>query len=193
MTEKIVLDSDFISSFLAIESLGVPVLILGNHLIIPDVVYDELIASKNEGWKAEIDKMISSKLVEKRNLDTGSMEVMKVFYTLTKHPESGYKLIDKGEAAAIALAVCEQGVLASNNLKDVEQYLERYDLPIITTGTLLYDLFENGSYNKENIEDIWQKMIDRGCKLGARSFSEYLEKQGWKIKNKYDISSFITK
>lgn len=39
-------------------------------------------------------------------------------------PYHGQKIIGKGEAAAITLAKNRKGILASNNLKDVEVYIK---------------------------------------------------------------------
>lgn len=42
-----------------------------------------------------------------------------------------------GEAAVIALTRENGGVIASNNLRDVKEYVEDYDLNLITTAFIL--------------------------------------------------------
>ena len=49
----------------------------------------------------------------------------------------GEKIIGKGEAAAIALAKTYNGIIASNNLKDISKYIEKYNLEHVATGDIL--------------------------------------------------------
>ena len=53
------------------------------------------------------------------------------------------KPIGKGEAAVIAHAKKHNGIVASNNTKDVMPFVEKYNLERITTGDILVMAFEN--------------------------------------------------
>ncbi|MEA3423983.1 MAG: hypothetical protein U9Q80_09345, partial [Bacillota bacterium] len=55
-------------------------------------------------------------------------EEYNLYYELAISPPKGERIIGKGEAAAIALAKTYNGVLASNNLKDISKYVEKYEL-----------------------------------------------------------------
>ena len=57
------------------------------------------------------------------------------------------KVIGSGEAASISLAKKHNGVLGSNNLRDVSYYINKYSLKHITTGEILtLNFLTNFSY-----------------------------------------------
>ena len=56
---------------------------------------------------------------------------------MTSASETGFRLIGSGEAAGIAMVKHRGGTLASNNLRDIRLYVERYGLSHITTGDIL--------------------------------------------------------
>ena len=186
LTKRVVWDSDCMSSFLTAGSMGVPIILIGEKMILPKVVYDELIAARNEGWKEVVDNLIVRKVFELREISTGE-EAMKTFYELTQRPKDGFPAIGRGEAAAIAIAKQEGGILASNNFKDIIQYVELYNLPLITTGSMLYDRYISEEMSEDEIETIWHSMYESGCKLPAETFSEYLEKAKWNFKNRWSF------
>lgn len=49
-----------------------------------------------------------------------------------------------GEAAAIALAVENNGIIASNNTKDIIKAIEKYNLIRIKTGDILVKAYNCG-------------------------------------------------
>lgn len=71
----------------------------------------------------------------------GSMEVGSAEYhdylRMITAPDPGMQIIGKGEAACIAMVKERGGTIASNNLKDVSAYVEKYGLEHITTGDIL--------------------------------------------------------
>lgn len=90
------------------------------------------------------------------------------------------KVIGKGEASAIALTHEYDGVLASNNLKDISHFVEEFKLQHITTGDILVEALRKGYISKEVGNKIWEAMLKRRSKLGAESFSAYLHHYGCK-------------
>jgi len=68
----------------------------------------------------------------------------------------------------------QDGVVASNNLRDVSQYVKEYSLKHITTGDILKEAFEKGIVNEDDANAIWAEMLRKRRKLGYESFSEYL-------------------
>ena len=65
-----------------------------------------------------------------------------------------------GESAAIALAIKNNGIVASNNLRDVAKLCYEYDLPIITASMILSFTFELNFKSKNEIKVIWKKIIN---------------------------------
>ena len=87
--------------------------------------------------------------------DIGSSEFF-VYRGMTEFPAK--PIIGKGEAAAIALAYVKNGILASNNLRDVSKYVEQYELDHITTLDILIMAEERGIVADVECESIWRQM-----------------------------------
>lgn len=94
---------------------------------------------------------------------------------MTYTPKSGYKIIGKGEAAAISLAVANNGILASNNLRDVNQYINMYNLPNITTGDILFEALNSNIITEPQGNKIWIDMLNKARKLPTCDFTTYLK------------------
>ena len=78
------------------------------------------------------------------------------------------KIIGKGEAAAISLAKKHCGILASNNLKDINTYISEFSLKHMTTGDILVEAFENNLITEHQGNAIWTSMINRKRKLKCK-------------------------
>ena len=50
-------------------------------------------------------------------------ELYNLYHKLTRNPDPGYKVIGAGEAASIAMAKIYDGIVASNNLSDINVYI----------------------------------------------------------------------
>ena len=98
-----------------------------------------------------------------------------LYYKLAISPPQGEKRIGKGEAAAIALAKVYNGVLASNNLKDISKYVKKYDLDHIATGDILIAAFKAEYMDEHTGNEIWTNMILKRRILPAKTFSDYLK------------------
>jgi len=96
---------------------------------------------------------------------------------LTTNPEVGYKIIGKGEASAISLAKYNDGILGSNNMRDIRTYIELYKLKHITTGDILVEALHRGVISEGQGNVIWANMINRQRKLPTETFSDYLASQ----------------
>lgn len=90
------------------------------------------------------------------------------------HPDAGHKIIGRGEAAAISMSKCNNGVLASNNLKDISDYIAEYSLNHVTTGDILFEAFTKGYITEADGNVLWANMLAKRRKLGYSSFSDYL-------------------
>ncbi|MFI3213203.1 MAG: hypothetical protein R3Y24_07660 [Eubacteriales bacterium] len=87
------------------------------------------------------------------------------------------KSIGKGEAAGIALAKTYDGILASNNWRDIAVYIERYNLKHIDTGMILTEALEKKIITEEQGNDIWKRMINKNRRLPTGTFTEYLKRK----------------
>ena len=72
------------------------------------------------------------------------------------------------------MAQSRNGVIASNNLKDICFYVQTYGLRHITTGDILVEAFQNAIITEEQGNLIWKNMLARRRMIGAESFTNYL-------------------
>ena len=98
----------------------------------------------------------------------------RLYTKLTSLPDNGHSIIGKGEAAAIALASTKKSIIASNNLKDVAQYVSELGLRHITTGDILKRALEVSLITESDGNNIWNAMHAKRRKIGAVSFTDYL-------------------
>ena len=99
------------------------------------------------------------------------------YYQLTERPEKGHKVIGSGEAASISLAKQHGGIVASNNLRDIQSYISEYNLKHMTTGDILIDAYNRKFITEDEGNIIWANMLAKRRKLGAVSFTDYLKQK----------------
>ena len=94
------------------------------RVIIPKEVYDELShpgVNRVKGLKAQVDIMVQSGAATIETIVVGT-NTYGLYRKLTNSPDPGHRVIGRGEAASISLAKERNGILASNNLKDISVY-----------------------------------------------------------------------
>lgn len=182
MSKDIFFDSDCLSAFLAVGAIGIPVILYEKKIIIPKQVYDELVASHEEGYKEQIDSYISRKMMIVVDIQSNDQKAAELYFKLNMHPDEGFMPIGRGEAAAIALSVTRHGILASNNLKDVRPYVDRYGIDHITTGMIIHEAVKNEVITKEEAETYWAEMVKHHRWLGADTYKEYVDKKLYVLK-----------
>lgn len=121
-----------------------------------------------------MDLLIENGEVRTADIEVGTEE-FELYNRFIFNPEAGHKIIGKGEASAIALAKVQDGILASNNLKDINQYVKEYNLKHYTTGDVLKLALQKGLITEDQGNSIWSTILSKKRKLGFMSFSEYLE------------------
>lgn len=142
-------------------------------IVIPGHVYAELSSPGVEHLKRGIDALLASGSAAQKSIELNT-QAYTIYRKLTSAPGYGHKIIGKGEAAAIALAKCNDGILASNNLKDIADYVRRYGLKHLTTGDILKEALERGFIDEVKGNSIWSKMLVKRRKLGFDTFSDSL-------------------
>ena len=84
-------------------------------------------------------------------------------------------VIGKGEAAAIVMTKSSDGVLASNNLRDIQKYVDKYHLKHITTGDILVEALKKGIITETEGNAIWTNMIAKRRMLPTPTFTDFLK------------------
>ena len=174
MTEPLFFDNDCIAAFLWVGEQSILAQMYPGRIVIPQPVYDELSAPGIKHLRARIDLMIEQGQAVLRTISTAS-ETYSLYYQMTQEPRQGYKIIGNGEASCLALAKEENGIIASNNLRDICGYIDDFGIQRIATGDIMVEAFRAGLISEDQGNIIWDNMIKKRRKIGADSFIEYLQ------------------
>lgn len=158
MTDSLFFDSDCISAFLWVGNENLLVKLYPGRIVIPKTVYDELSYPGIAHLKARVDALLSVGQAQVMSIDVAT-EAYDIYYQLTEKPKAGHMVIGKGEAASIALAKQYDGIVASNNLKDISLYIAQMDLKHLSTGDILLAALERGYITEAQGNTIWTKML----------------------------------
>ena len=174
MIDTLFFDTDCISAFLWVNEEALFEKIFKNGIVLPKPVFDELKNPCVRKLGRKIEKMRVDGFIKIQSIDVNSEEY-KIYYDLTISPSCGKKKIGKGEAAAIALAKTYDGIIASNNLKDISEYVKKYQLKHITTADILCEALEKNYIDENRGNCIWKNMINKRRMLPTYTFTEYLD------------------
>ena len=176
MTDKLFFDTDCISAFLWVKEENILFKLYPNRVVLPKQVFDELSNPSIPHIKRKVhDLCLKGEVFTKEILV--NTEEYKLYHELAVSPPKGERIIGKGEAAAIALAKTHNGIIASNNQKDISKYVEKYGLEHLTTGDILVAALNKGCIDEATGNQIWKNMISKRRMLRTATFSEYLKKQ----------------
>ena len=142
MTEKYFFDTDCLSAFLWVREESILARLYAGRIILPTQVYNEL--RRVPHLLARVDTMKNNGDLSVESMEAGSAEYYD-YVQMTSSPEAGFRIIGRGEAAGIAMAKQRNGTLASNNLRDIRPYVEKYKISHITTGDIL--IAQSGVYD----------------------------------------------
>lgn len=174
MTDDLFFDTDCLSSFLWINDTNLLEQLYGGRIIIPGPVYQELSNPSIPHIRIRADALLHKSIATVQQIETDKEEYQ--LYRQLLRATSGIKAIGKGEAAGIALAKTYNGILASNNWRDIAHYIYKYNLKHIDTGHILLEGLSQGFITEDQGNTIWQQMINKNRKLPSATFSQYLEK-----------------
>lgn len=170
--EKIYIDTDCVSAFLWVDETSLLTEVLKDStIIVPKEVYDEI--KKVPHLFQRVESLNNTGKITVKDIDYGSQEY-ELYEELTSGTVPGEKIIGSGEAACIALAHCLGGTLASNNLRDITYYVQKYSLPHITTADILGKALEEGLITEDEGNTIWTNMKRKRRQLGYDTFTDYL-------------------
>ena len=173
MTDLIYFDTDCLSSFLWVGREFLLIRLYKDRIFLSQQVYREIV--RIPSLKIKVNQLIQSKEFTLSDFQVGSPE--HILYTeLTKNPIKGRKIIGNGEASVICLAKCRDGIVGSNNFKDIWEYLDLYHLRHIATADILCEALENGLISLRESNTIWRDMRNKNIWLPEETFSDYLAK-----------------
>ncbi len=185
MTNDYFFDTDCLSAFLWIKDINILKELYGGCIVFPSPVFGELSNPAIPHLKRRAEMLLEDKSARVQEIEVGT-EVYQLYQSLIRG-QDGYKQIGKGEAAGIAMAKVYNGVLASNNYKDIAPYIEKYKLKHVDTGMILVEALNKRIITEEQGNDIWARMIAKNRKLPSNSFTDYLNEKS--IKRDYEEKS----
>ncbi len=174
MTEELFFDTDCLSAFLWINDTNLLEQLYGGKIVIPGPVYQELSNPSIPHIKNRADVLVNKLIASVQLIETDKEEYQ--LYRMLVKGSRGEKAIGKGEAAGIALTKTYNGILASNNWRDIAPYIKKYSLEHVDTGHILSEGLKKGLIIEEQGNMIWQQMISKNRKLPAATFSDYLKR-----------------
>ncbi len=174
MTDRLFFDTDCISSFLWVKEENIILKLYPGRIVLPMQVYIELSNPSIPHIGRKVNQLCKNGKLSLKEILLGSKEYH-LYHELAISSPKGEKVIGKGEAAAIALTKIYDGVLASNNLKDINKYVIKYELAHITTGDILVEALDAGYINEATGNQVWSNMIARRRMLPTDTFSSYLK------------------
>lgn len=172
LTDKLFFDTDCLSAFLWARGESILSQLYPGRIILPAQVYDELKMVPHLLAKVDVLKNDGNLIVD--SMEVGSAEYQDYLQMITT-PDTGMRIIGKGEAAGIAMVKEQGGTLASNNLRDISSYVEKYGLKHITTGDILIKAMNSGIISETDGNDIWANMIRKKRMLPTATFTDYIK------------------
>lgn len=168
-------DTDCLSAFLWIENESILTQLYPGRVMIPKQVYDELGSVPH--LQGRIDTLLGRNEVELLEIEAGT-PAAELYAEMTGNPRPGHAVIGRGEAASLALSKIFNGIVASNNLRDITQYIKDYHLQHKTTGDILIEALDAGIITEQTGNSLWSNMLRRRRQLGAPSFTDFLRQKG---------------
>lgn len=171
MIEPLFLDTDCLSTFLVVQRENLILQLYAGRVAVPQQVYGEL--RKVQFMRDRVDALLKAKRVELYPIIAGT-DPGDLYLKLTTHPDKGYKLIGSGEAAAIVLTRHHDGILGSNNMRDILPYIQLYNLKNRSSADIMAEALEQHLINEGQGNAIWREMLQRNRKLPTDTFTQFL-------------------
>lgn len=168
-------DTDCLSAFLWVKDESILTQLYPGRVIIPKQVYDELGSVPH--LQERIDILLGRNEVKLLEIEADT-PAAELYAELTGSPRPGHAVIGRGEAASLALSKTCNGIVASNNLRDIIQYIEEYHLQHKTTGDILIEALDAGIITEQTGNSLWSNMLRKRRQLGAPSFTDFLHQKG---------------
>ena len=174
MIDKIIFyDADFLICFLTIGETFILKKAF-NEIIVPMQVFKELTRKKSPNIvKETIINLRDSGFVKVPVIKSNSRVNMAYRAIKNGYWHEDFRRLGKGESSALAFAIEEEGVIASNNFDDIKDYVDKYELPLLTTSYFLALVFDEGIIDYDEASDLYERMIEEGRKMPCNNFEEY--------------------
>ena len=183
-SEIVISDTDFLSSFLWRNQFGIVTKLfakLGMDIVVPQAVIEEL------GYSTRTRERLQTPLIQLNNKKNKVHGVGNIYIRdIDPFSDMGIKYkelkesMGQGESAALSMllyAEDETACLASNNLKDISQYVKDYGITLWTTADVLVKADELGIITHKFAINLWDKMWEDNLYLPESTYEEYIKRK----------------
>lgn len=164
--KKIVFDTDILRSFGSINKLDEINKLFKGQIVIPDAVLAEIDKWKFTpgllGIRNYINKKIKDETYELLEITSNTPEYNTFAKLIKGDIANGIPKIGNGEAACLAIAMHNDKIISSSNLKDVYQLSVEKRIINIPTLELLKLFFYELDYTCEEVNSLKDKLISLG-------------------------------
>lgn len=171
--KQIFYDTDCLSSFLEIGDWSI-LEHLFDEITIPNAVYEEFTRlPPSSPIIKNLDILIDTNFVKIEDISPFS-NIYDIYRDIRKEYEHNEgKLLGDGEAEAMALVVSKNGILASNNFRDIKDFVDKYEMALLTSAYMICVSVDDGFIPTEKASDTWNQMWYNGVNLPKLTFEEY--------------------
>jgi hypothetical protein len=169
-TDHFFFDTDCLSTFLLTDTENFLFRICPNAFV-PKTVYVEL--SRISKLKTKTDFLLRKQQIVLKDIILRTSE-FDMYCDMISDNEMNIPIIGKGEAAVITFAYYNNGVVASNNLRDILFYVNKYHLDFITTADILTEFYDRQFIGWLDMERLWKRIAQHSL-MPNGSFSEYYQ------------------
>ena len=173
--KQVFYDTDCLSSFLDINDWSI-LKSLFDEIIIPLAVYNEFFALGTPPHIIDnLNILVDEKFVKVQELNPFSDDIDNYLDICNEYELNNQIPIGEGEAQAMALVISNNGILASNNFRDIKYFVDKYKMPLLTSAYMISIAFDKGFISEEKAEDIWNQMWNKKVTLPEPNFRKYYE------------------
>lgn len=172
----VVADTDVLSMFIRRDAINYFIKLfkkLNAQIIVPRQVVDEFEAYRQFQKPADtIHQLERENYIKVQDI----LPCTEEYSSYIDYTEVQY--MGKGEAAALSIAANYEGEawLASNNLRDVKDEIEKKSISLYTTATVIRECVDREIITKDRASKLWKKMLSDGERLPDETYEEYIDK-----------------
>mgnify|MGYP003297571209 CR=1 FL=1 len=143
--KQVFYDTDCLSSFLDINDWSI-LKSLFDEIIIPLAVYNEFFALGTPPHIIDnLNILVDEKFVKVQELNPFSDDIDNYLDICNEYELNNQIPIGEGEAQAMALVISNNGILASNNFRDIKYFVDKYKMPLLTSAYMISIAFDSNS------------------------------------------------
>ena len=140
-------------------------------LIIPTHVLEE--ASLKRGLYNEIHTLEKDEIFKTYTIN--KIKEIRRFAALERRFKDNGEVEAKGEAAVLTIVDILDATVCSDNISDIKPYIDRHDMELKTTISILYDAYSVEFISFEEGQNILDKIVDDGNKMPVDNFQKVID------------------